>query len=35
MGERACYLVYCEECDAPASIADDRCPDCSAPLDEN
>ncbi|SNZ16218.1 hypothetical protein SAMN06269185_2730 [Natronoarchaeum philippinense] len=33
MGERACYLVFCEECDAPASIRDERCPDCGAPLE--
>jgi len=34
MGDPACHLVICEECDAAASIRDDRCPDCGADLDE-
>jgi len=34
MGERACHLVICEECDATAHVQDDRCPDCGAELDE-
>lgn len=33
MGERVCYLEFCPDCDCPVSIADDRCPDCGAPLD--
>ncbi len=32
MGERACYLEFCPECDAQVTVADERCPDCGATL---
>jgi len=32
MGERACYLEFCPACDAPVTMADERCPDCGEPL---
>jgi ribosomal protein L40E len=32
MGERACYLEFCSECDARVTIADDKCLDCGAIL---
>jgi predicted amidophosphoribosyltransferase len=32
MGDRACYLELCPECDAQLTVVDERCPDCGAPL---
>lgn len=32
MGERACYRDFCPDCDAPLTVADERCPDCGASL---
>jgi len=34
MGDPACHLVICEECDATAHRQDDQCPECSADLDD-
>jgi hypothetical protein len=34
MGDRACWLAFCPECDARASRVRDECPDCGAPLAE-
>ena len=34
MGERACYLDFCPECDAQVTIVDESCPDCGAVLPE-
>lgn len=33
MGERACYLAVCPNCDLRVSIADEICPECGAELD--
>lgn len=33
MGERACYLEFCPDCDAQATVIDETCPDCGAALD--
>ncbi len=33
MGDPACYLEFCPECDAQVTIADDECPDCGGELD--
>ena len=33
MGERACYLAICPNCDLQVSIADDTCPECGAAID--
>lgn len=33
MGERACYLEFCPECDARITIVEETCPDCGAALD--
>ena len=35
MGERACYLAICPNCDLQVSIADDTCPECGAAIDTN
>jgi len=32
MGERACYLAICPNCDFRVSIADEICPDCGSAL---
>lgn len=32
MGERACYLAICPNCDLRVSIADETCPNCEAAL---
>ncbi|WP_303657514.1 zinc ribbon domain-containing protein [Halorussus limi] len=34
MGDPACYLDFCPECDAQVTIADDECPDCGTALEE-
>jgi hypothetical protein len=33
MGDPACHLEFCPECDARVTIADEECPDCEADLD--
>jgi hypothetical protein len=33
MGDRACWLDCCPECDARVSVVDDACPDCGASLE--
>ena len=32
MGDRACWLEFCPECDATLSVVDDECPNCGADL---
>jgi predicted amidophosphoribosyltransferase len=32
MGERACLREFCPACDAPATTAEEACPDCGADL---
>ncbi|WP_438267066.1 zinc-ribbon domain-containing protein [Haladaptatus salinisoli] len=34
MGDPACYLDFCPECDAQVTTVDDECPDCGAALDD-
>lgn len=34
MGDPACYLDFCPECDAQVTRVDDECPDCGAALDD-
>ncbi|WP_438267344.1 zinc-ribbon domain-containing protein [Haladaptatus halobius] len=34
MGDPACYLEFCPECDAQVTTVDDECPDCGAILDD-
>ncbi|WP_438267206.1 zinc ribbon domain-containing protein [Halorussus gelatinilyticus] len=34
MGDPACYLDFCPECDAQVTIADEECPDCGSELEE-
>lgn len=33
MGERACYLAVCPDCDLQVSIAHETCPECGGELD--
>ncbi len=33
MGDPACYLEFCPECDAQVTIADEECPDCGADIE--
>ncbi len=33
MGDPACYLEFCPECDAQVTIVDDECPDCGADIE--
>ncbi|WP_135852221.1 zinc ribbon domain-containing protein [Halorussus salinus] len=34
MGDPACYLDFCPECDAQVTIADEECPDCGTEIEE-
>jgi hypothetical protein len=34
MGDRACWLEICPECDAQVTVVDEECPDCGASLPE-
>jgi len=34
MGDPACYLDFCPECDAQVTIADEECPDCGTTLED-
>jgi len=33
MGDRACWLAFCPDCDARVTVADEECPDSGAALD--
>ncbi len=33
MGDPACHRAICPNCDAQATIVDERCPECDEPLD--
>lgn len=33
MGDPACHRVFCPACDAPATTADEECPECGRSLD--
>jgi hypothetical protein len=33
MGEPACYLEFCPECDAQVTVLDEECPDCGVGLE--
>ncbi|MFC4448853.1 hypothetical protein [Halorussus aquaticus] len=33
MGDPACYLEFCPDCDAQVTIADEECPDCGADIE--
>ena len=33
MGERACWLEFCPDCDAQVTVVDEECPDCGAALE--
>ena len=33
MGDPACYLEFCPDCDAQVTSADDECPDCGTALE--
>jgi len=32
MGDRACYLEFCPDCDAQVTVVDEECPDCGTDL---
>jgi len=32
MGDRACYLKFCPDCDAQVTVVDEECPDCGTDL---
>ncbi len=34
MGDRACWLAFCPDCDAQVTVVDEECPDCGAPLED-
>jgi predicted amidophosphoribosyltransferase len=34
MGDPACYLDYCPDCDAPVPVVEGTCPDCGADIDD-
>ncbi len=35
MGDPACYLDFCPDCDAPVTAMADECPDCGTDLTDD
>jgi predicted amidophosphoribosyltransferase len=33
MGDRACYVEFCPDCEAPVPVVAGECPDCGASLE--